>query len=182
MKRGDRIEVEVAALTAKGDGMAYVGHREVVVRQSVPGDRVAARVVKKRKGRFEAEVEEFLAESYKREEPRCAHFGHCGGCRWQELPYAAQLAVKEQMVASALATSGLVLPPVAPISAQSDSLFLSQQNGVFLWCGSRGLACNWACTYAAFQLDIRVSKSAIYSLTAPTASSVQSAASAKRWV
>ena len=55
MKRGDRIEVEVAALTAKGDGLAYVGQREVVVRQSV---RVAARVVKKRPGCFEAEVED----------------------------------------------------------------------------------------------------------------------------
>ncbi len=115
MKRGDRIEVEVSALTAKGDGMACVGHREVVVRRSVPGDRVVARVVKQRKGRFEAEIEQFLIEGHKRQEPRCAHFGHCGGCRWQELPYAAQLAVKEQMVASALATSGLALPPAAPI-------------------------------------------------------------------
>lgn len=123
MKRGDRIEVEVAALTAKGDGLAYVGPHEVVVRQAVPGDRVAARIAKKRKGCFEAEVEEFLAEGYKREAPRCVHFGHCGGCRWQELPYAAQLAVKEQMVASALATSGLPLPAAAPILPSPTPFF-----------------------------------------------------------
>ena len=123
MKRGDRIEVEIAALTTRGDGLAYVGQRAVVVRQSVPGDRVAARIVKKRKGQFEADVEEFLTEGYKRQEPRCAHFGHCGGCRWQELPYAAQLAVKEQMIAAALATSGLALPPAAAILPSPTPFF-----------------------------------------------------------
>ncbi len=117
MKRGDRIEVQVAALTAKGAGMAYVGHREVVVRQAVPGDWIVARVVKKRKGCYEAEIEEFLTEGYKREEPRC------GGCRWQELPYAAQLAVKDQMVASALATSGLVLPAAGPVLPSPTPFF-----------------------------------------------------------
>ena len=155
MKRGDRIEVEVAALTAKGDGMAYVGHREVVVRQSVPGDRVAARVVKKRKGRFEAEVEEFLAEGYKREEPRCAHFGHCGGCRWQELPYAAQLAVKEQMVASALATSGLALPPAAPILPSPTPFFYRNKMEFSFGTDRDGLAATGLARTRAFQLDIR---------------------------
>ena len=123
VKRGYRIELEVSALTAEGDGLAHVGHREVVVRQAVPGDRVAARVVKKRKGRVEAEVEEFLATTYNREEPRCAHFGHCGGCRWQELPYAAQLAVKEHIIASTLATSGLELPTAAPILPSPTPFF-----------------------------------------------------------
>ncbi len=102
VKRGDRIEVEVMVLNAKGDGVAYVGDREIVVRRAVPGDLVSVRLVKKRKRRFEAEIEEFITMGYERQNPRCCHFGLCGGCRWQELAYEDQLKVKEGMVANAL--------------------------------------------------------------------------------
>ena len=57
MKRGDRVEVEVTSLNAKGDGVAHIAGREVLVRRSVPGDRVAVRLIAKRKGRCEAEIE-----------------------------------------------------------------------------------------------------------------------------
>ena len=123
MKRGDRIEVEVSALNAKGDGLGYVGAREVLVRRAVPGDKVRVRLVEKRKGRFEAEIEEFLVMGYPRQKPRCDHFGLCGGCRWQELAYQDQLKVKAQMVAEALATSELDVPPLEPILPSPDPFF-----------------------------------------------------------
>ena len=62
MKPGNRIEVAIESLNAKGDGGARVGEREVLVRRAVPGDRAVVRLVKKRKGRFEAEIEELVTE------------------------------------------------------------------------------------------------------------------------
>ena len=59
MKPGNHIEVEVVALDSKGDGLAFVGEREILVRGAVPGDRVAVRLIKKRKGRFEGVIEEY---------------------------------------------------------------------------------------------------------------------------
>ncbi len=123
MKPGNRIEVAIESLNAKGDGVARVGEREVLVRRAVPGDRAVVRLVKKRKGRFEAEIEELVTEGYARQQARCRHFGMCGGCRWQELAYADQLAVKEQMVAEALATSGQDLPPLEAILPSPDPFF-----------------------------------------------------------
>ena len=155
MKRGDLIEVEVAALTTKGDGMAYVGHREVVVRQSIPGDRVSARVVKKRKGRIEAEVEEFLAEGYKREESRCAHFWTL---RRLSLAGIALCGPTRRQGADGRQRIGNQWPDAAARSAdfaQSDPLFLSQQDGIFLWHESRGLVAIGLARARAFQLDLR---------------------------
>ena len=123
MKIGNRIEVAVEFLNAKGDGVAFVGEREVLVRRAVPGDQAVVRLVKKRKGRFEAEIENLVVEGYVRQQARCRHFGLCGGCRWQELAYVDQLAVKEHMVATALATSGQALPPLEPILPSPDFFF-----------------------------------------------------------
>lgn len=123
MKIGNQIEVEVVALDSKGDGLAYVEGREIIVRGAVPGDRAEVRLIKKRKGRFEAVIEGFNQMGYKRQQPRCCHFGHCGGCRWQELAYEDQLKVKEQMVADALATSQLEMPCFEPILACPETYF-----------------------------------------------------------
>ncbi|MEE3258704.1 MAG: 23S rRNA (uracil(1939)-C(5))-methyltransferase RlmD [Candidatus Latescibacterota bacterium] len=139
MKQGDRIEVEVSALNAKGDGLGYVGGREVLVRRAVPGDKVGVRLVKKRKGRFEAEIEEFLAMGYERQQARCEHFGLCGGCRWQELTYQDQLKVKEQMVADALATSELAVPQLEPILPSPDPFFYRNKMEFSFGCDRDGL-------------------------------------------
>ncbi|MFT5088353.1 MAG: tRNA/tmRNA/rRNA uracil-C5-methylase (TrmA/RlmC/RlmD family) [Planctomycetota bacterium] len=60
MKRGDQIELDILEIDGKGDGRGVVGDREVVVRRAVPGDRVEARVVKKRRGRLDAEIEKIV--------------------------------------------------------------------------------------------------------------------------
>ena len=123
MKTGNRVEVEVVALDSKGDGLALVGERDILVRGGVPGDRVEVRLVKKRKGRFEAVIENYHEMGYERKKPRCIHFGLCGGCRWQELAYEDQLKVKEKMVAEALATSTLEIPPCEPILGSPKAFF-----------------------------------------------------------
>jgi 23S rRNA (uracil1939-C5)-methyltransferase len=115
MKRGDNVELTVVEIDGKGDGRAFVGEREVVVRRAVPGDLVEARIVKKRRGRLEAEVNRYIETDLVRQKPVCSHFGLCGGCRWQDLAYEDQLALKERMVANALRSRALHIAAVRPI-------------------------------------------------------------------
>mgnify|MGYP003340473615 CR=1 FL=1 len=75
MKRGDIITVDISEIDSKGDGRGFIEEREVVVRRAVPGDRVEARVTKKRRGRLQAEVVRIVDSAMARTEPVCAHFG-----------------------------------------------------------------------------------------------------------
>ena len=98
MKRGERVIVEIAGLTAKGDGLAVRDGREILVPRSVPGDRADVYLKRKRKGRFEGVLDDLIEEGAPRVDPPCTHFGQCGGCRWQDLGYEDQLQLKERMV------------------------------------------------------------------------------------
>lgn len=123
MKRGDRIVADVTALSAKGDGLACVDGREVVLRGTVPGDRVEAVLRRKRKGRFEAAVDRFLDYGSERIPASCPHFGICGGCRWQDLAYADQLRLKEGMVRAALDNQEIFLPSPESILPSPSPFF-----------------------------------------------------------
>ncbi len=98
------VEIEIERLTVKGQGVGIYGDYEVLVRGSVPGDRVLCRLRKVRHRRREAEarVIERVSESVTRENPRCQHFGLCGGCLWQDLPYGEQIRLKESIVLQAM--------------------------------------------------------------------------------
>lgn len=78
----------------------------VFVPWAVPGDRVRARVFRKKKKYAEAEVEDLLEPSDLRTEPRCFYFGTCGGCKWQHVNYRAQLDAKTDSVRDALIHTG----------------------------------------------------------------------------
>jgi 23S rRNA (uracil1939-C5)-methyltransferase len=73
---------------------------------AVPGDRIFARVFKRKKNFAEAEIVEVLEPSALRTEPRCFYFGTCGGCRWQHVDYRAQLDAKTESVRNALTHTG----------------------------------------------------------------------------
>lgn len=82
----------------------------------VPGDIVDLQVRKKRHSYMEAEVIRFVEKSAVREEPFCEHFGVCGGCKWQNLPYDKQLEMKQRQVYEQLTRIGKVeLPEFMPI-------------------------------------------------------------------
>ena len=120
MKRGDIITVDISEIDSKGDGRGFVEEREVVVRRAVPGDRVEARIAKKRRGRLNADMVRLVDCAMERTEPVCAHFGLCGGCRWQDVHYADQLRIKEQMVRNALVGQGFAdveIPPAIAVDA-----------------------------------------------------------------
>ena len=83
---------------------------------SVPGDVVDLRVIRKKHNYWDAEVAQIIQKSEVRQEPMCQHFGTCGGCKWQQLPYPEQLKMKQAQVIDQLTRIGKVkLPECMPI-------------------------------------------------------------------
>jgi len=108
--------VTIEQVAAEGKALAHVGEMVVFVSFVVPGDVVDLQVTKKRHNYAEARVVRFLSYSKNRIEPRCKHFGICGGCKWQNLPYELQLKAKQKQVLDQLTRIGKVeLPELNPI-------------------------------------------------------------------
>jgi 23S rRNA (uracil1939-C5)-methyltransferase len=104
----DVIELDVEKLAYGGKGVA---RREgdgfvVFVEGAAPGERVKAEIFRRKKDYAEAKVVEVVTPSPVRVEARCPMFGRCGGCAWQHLPYAEQLAWKDRIVRESLERLG----------------------------------------------------------------------------
>jgi len=111
-------EVSIENIGAEGKSIARVDGIVVFVKDAVPGDVVDLQVFRK-KGRFmEARVLKYHSYSEQRTDPFCEHFGVCGGCKWQHLPYDRQLHYKEQQVVDAFRhIAGVEIPESLPILA-----------------------------------------------------------------
>ena len=108
--------IQITDCAAEGKSLARVNDMVVFVPFCVPGDIVDLQVRKKRHSYMEAEVLRFVEKSAVREEPFCEHFGVCGGCKWQNLPYDKQLEMKQRQVYEQLTRIGKVeLPEFMPI-------------------------------------------------------------------
>lgn len=108
--------IQITDCAAEGKSLARVNDMVVFVPFCVPGDIVDLQVRKKRHSYMEAEVIRFVEKSVVREEPFCEHFGVCGGCKWQNLPYDKQLEMKQRQVYEQLTRIGKVeLPEFMPI-------------------------------------------------------------------
>jgi 23S rRNA (uracil1939-C5)-methyltransferase len=116
VRKGEELELSIDSLAYGGSGVARLNGFVVFVRGGLPGDRVRARVTKTKRGFAEAIAEAVLEPSPERVEAPCRHFGVCGGCRFQDLGYDAQIAAKEQQVRDALTRIGRFAdPPLEPI-------------------------------------------------------------------
>jgi 23S rRNA (uracil1939-C5)-methyltransferase len=100
LKKGSEVELTIEDTAYKGKGIAKVDGLAVFVPNTAPGDKVLARIVKKKKRYREAKVLELLEPSEHRVEPKCQHATNCGGCTWQHVPYDFQLEMKQQHVAN----------------------------------------------------------------------------------
>lgn len=106
IEKGDVFECEIESLAFGGSGLARVDGMAVFVRGGIPGEHVRAEVVKKAKRFAEARKLETLVASPHATEPRCDHFGECGGCVLQHFNYEEQLRAKSRQVSDALARIG----------------------------------------------------------------------------
>lgn len=95
-------QITLSGIGAKGKTIAWVNEQRVVVDRGLPGDVVDLQVIRKRKNYLEARVVQFHQFSLQRVAPFCQHFGACGGCKWQDLPYEQQLQYKQKSVWAAL--------------------------------------------------------------------------------
>jgi len=108
--------VTIEAIAAEGKCLFHHDDCVVFVPFCVPGDVVDVEIYRKKHKYAEGRVVNFVKKSEVRAEPFCQHFGICGGCKWQNLPYEEQLKAKQQQVFDQLTRIGKIdLPPITPI-------------------------------------------------------------------
>ena len=109
-------KIEITDVAAEGKAIARVNDLVVFVPYVVPGDVVDLQVRRKKHHYAEAEAVHFHTYSPVRAVPFCQHYGVCGGCKWQVLPYEEQLKYKQKQVMDNLTRIGKIeLPPISPI-------------------------------------------------------------------
>ena len=116
--------VTITGVAAEGKAIAKVDNLVIFVPYAVPGDVVDLQIRRKKHSYAEAEVIKFHTLSDVRTEPFCKHFGVCGGCKWQCLPYEEQLRYKQQQVEDNLRRIG------APDTWQQVAESIPQQAGI----------------------------------------------------
>jgi 23S rRNA (uracil1939-C5)-methyltransferase len=125
--------VKVDDYAAEGKSLAKVDGKVVFIESAVPGDVVDVKLFKNKKDWAEGYPVQFHEYSKERVKPFCPHFGVCGGCQWQMLPYERQLAYKEKQVEESLKRIGkVVLPPMMPIiGAKQDKFYRNKLEYTF---------------------------------------------------
>jgi 23S rRNA (uracil1939-C5)-methyltransferase len=118
---------------AEGKSLAKVDGKVVFIESTVPGDVVDVKLFKNKKDWAEGYPLKFHEYSKERVEPFCSHFGVCGGCQWQMLPYKKQLEYKQKQVEDNLKRIGKVeLPPLMPIvGADQDKFYRNKLEYTF---------------------------------------------------
>jgi 23S rRNA (uracil1939-C5)-methyltransferase len=110
------LDLHIDSLAYGGNGVARLNGFVVFVRRGLPGDTVRARVTKVKRNHAEALALEVLEPGANRVVAPCRHYPACGGCRFQDLAYEAQIAAKEEQVREALRRiGGITEPPLGPI-------------------------------------------------------------------
>jgi 23S rRNA (uracil1939-C5)-methyltransferase len=146
-------KVRITDIGAEGNALARVDNLVVFVPMLIPGDVVDIRVIKKRKKYLEGRVVKFHEYSPDRIEPRCIHFGVCGGCKWQHLPYNLQLKYKEKQVRDNLTRIGKMdLPEINPILGSSE-IFLYRNKLEYTFSDKRWLTKEEVISGEAFERE-----------------------------
>ena len=117
-------KVEITDVAAEGKAIAKVNDLVIFVPYVVPGDVVDLQIKRKKHHYAEAEAVKFHQYSPVRAVPFCQHYGVCGGCKWQVLPYSEQIRYKQKQVTDNLTRIGKVeLPEISPILGSAKTEF-----------------------------------------------------------
>ena len=116
--------IEIIDTASKGKSVAKHDGRAIFIEGGVPGDVCDITVFKRRKKYWEARIEKIHTYSEKRTEPKCEHFGTCGGCKWQNMKYESQLSFKQNEVLNNLKRiGGIDLPLHQEIIGSENKYF-----------------------------------------------------------
>ena len=116
--------VLIEGVAAEGKAIARIDGVVLFVEYAVPGDVVNVKIIKKKKNYMEGVISSMIKPSEQRAEPFCEHFGICGGCKWQHLPYEMQLQAKQQQVYDQLVRIGhLNIPEISPIIPSDNTRY-----------------------------------------------------------
>jgi 23S rRNA (uracil1939-C5)-methyltransferase len=120
IKKKRLIDIDIVEFSKKGNGLGIFKNQEgnlqnVEVPFTIPGDKVRCLLLTKRRGIYASLLEEVITPSPERILPKCIHFGVCGGCRWQQIPYEKQLQQKESLIRHYFAPFLTHLVDVKPI-------------------------------------------------------------------
>lgn len=117
-------QATITSIASEGKAITRYNEKVVFVPHVIPGDVVDLQVTKKKSAYLEARAIRFHHFSPDRILPVCEHFGTCGGCKWQMLPYSQQLEYKQQQVADNLMRIGKIdLPAITPILGSEKTEF-----------------------------------------------------------
>ena len=136
VKKKQIIECDVIDVAFGGKGLAKIDGFAVFIDQTITGDRVAARIIRKKRNYAEAVVQELRVPSPLRVDPPCPYSGFCGGCKWQFIDYPHQLALKRHHVVESLEHIALMGgTPVHP--TLSSDLVFGYRNKMEFSCSDR---------------------------------------------
>jgi len=107
MKKNDVIELYIDEIKFPNKSIGIYEGTKIIVKDALPKQKVSARITKKRHGNIEAKVLNVLEKSPLEQDSNCPHFGTCGGCTYQNLPYNEQLNLKQSQVKNLLDEAGI---------------------------------------------------------------------------
>lgn len=126
--------VEITAVAAEGNALARVDNMVVFIPYGAPGDTARVRLTRKKHSYAEGRIEELTKPSELRVAPRCEHFGLCGGCRWQHLPYDFQLQCKRNQVVDCLDRIAKIPHPEVAPALGSDHIWDYRNKMEYTFC------------------------------------------------
>ncbi|MDR3062342.1 MAG: 23S rRNA (uracil(1939)-C(5))-methyltransferase RlmD [Dysgonamonadaceae bacterium] len=116
--------VTITGIAAEGKAIARLDNLVIFIPFVVPGDVVDLQLTRKKNSYAEAKAVRFHRYSSQRVEAFCEHYGVCGGCKWQILPYAEQIRYKQQQVTDNLTRIGKIpIPEITPILGSEKTVF-----------------------------------------------------------
>src|SRR6187399_3735657 len=111
LRKDQELDLKIDSLAYGGNGVARLNGFVVFVRRGLPGDTVRAKVTKVKRNHAEATALEIVEAGAPRVDAPCEHYPACGGCRFQDLAYEAQIAAKQEQVRDALVRIGRAADP-----------------------------------------------------------------------
>lgn len=102
LKKSESVELEIESLAFGGKGVAHLNGFAIFVERALPGQKVKAKITRKKNNYAEARIREIITHSPSEVMARCPYFGICGGCLFQNLDYNVQIAQKQRQVKETL--------------------------------------------------------------------------------